>query len=69
MCEKRALWAADSQDKQWTGPKISLAVIKMVVNINLKWWTSKELRRELQKRRTIEAAKNRKMENKTKEHC
>jgi hypothetical protein len=68
MCKKRALWAADSQDKHWNGPKISLGVIKMVVNINLKWWTSKELQRELQKRRTIEAAENRKMENKRKEH-
>jgi hypothetical protein len=38
----------------------------MVVKINLKWWTSKELRRELQKRRAIEAAKNRTMENKGK---
>ena len=67
-CEKKALWAADSQEKHGTGPKIRLEVIKMVVKINLKWWTSKELTRELQERCTIEGAKNQTMENKRKEH-
>ena len=67
MSEKRALWAADSQDKHWTGPKISLGVIKMDVKIRLKW-TSEELKLELRERRTTEAGKKVTMENKRKEH-
>jgi hypothetical protein len=57
LCKQRALWAAGSQEQHWAGPKyvhVSLGGIKMLVKINLKWWTSKEQKGELQECRTVE---------------
>jgi hypothetical protein len=46
--------------------KISLREIKMIVKNNWKWRTSKEVKSELQERRTLDAAKKKKRKKKKK---